>query len=526
MAQLINGQMVYQGGEALPSLPTAQPSGQSTTGMSQIQQGSLSAGASNPISSESLTPATPLSIPTVPLDTTANAVTGQAQASINQTTNMLNQAQADKQNAVNQSKNDLTDLQNEILGVQGQRAGLDKQAGLDTLNISIADLTNTLESSQKAQGEELKALNGSGLTDVQKAQQGREINRRYAIEQSDTLFALNQTQRRFDAASANIDRKIQLQLEPIQTKLKFSELFYADNKAAFSKAEDRAFQNLIDTNNKAYTEALANKNAIGDIQKVALANGINIPLSVLAKLNTAKDANEAYSILQQNGISLENPLDKQLKQAQLDNMNSQIAERNNNATGAGAVTDVKVSNEELANVFNGDPVAVIANAIKNSGAKQSQSTNDAINVISGLQELVKGAPDGVFVGVNPFLRRPNIFANPKQLTNRSNIEAVNLKVQQWASGAALTEQQTKQVGKVTPRVGDTDKQVRSKTNALANYMISQVSGQLAGQGVGFSMETVDMFAISKPVSAQSYLDSVELTLTNTTNAYSTAGYKF
>jgi len=320
----MNGNVVNQGVVALPALPPTQ--GQSTTGMSQIQQGSLSAGASNPISSASLTPATPLAIPTVPFDTTANAVTGQAQASINQTTNMLNQAQADKQNAVDSSKNDLTNLQNEILGVQGQRAGLDKQAGLDTLNISIADLTNTLESSQKAQGEELKALSGSGLTDVQKVQQGREINRRYAIEQSDTLFALNQTQRRFDAASANIDRKIQLQLEPLQTKLKFSELFYQDNKTALTKAEDRAFQNLIDTNNKAYSEALANKTAIGDIQKMALANGINIPLSVLAKLNTATDANEAYSILQQNGISLENPLDREAKLANIEQSRASTAQ--------------------------------------------------------------------------------------------------------------------------------------------------------------------------------------------------------
>ena len=47
---------------------------------------------------------------------------------------------------------------------------------------------------------------------------------------------------------------------------------------------------------------------------------------------------------------------------------------------------------------------------------------------------------------------------------------------------------------MVPNNSDTDRQVRTKINTLTNKMVSEVSGQLAGQGIGFSIkENVDLF---------------------------------
>ena len=280
------------------------------------------------INSSSLKPSTPFNLPNIPASTTANAVTGETQATVDQFSRQLAQDQANKQAELSGSKTTLTDLQNQILGVQGSRAQLEQNAGLDKLNTTIADLTNSLEADQKAQNEELKAVNGLGLTDIQKNQKINEINRAYGIKNSDTMFALNQYQRRYDAAIANIDRKIKLQLEPLQTKLQFAQQFYNDNKEAFNKADERAFQNLLTTTNRAYEEARANKTAIGNIQIEALKNGVNIPLSVINQLNTAKTPNEAYSILQANGINLQDPLELAKKKADLALVYANVAKLN------------------------------------------------------------------------------------------------------------------------------------------------------------------------------------------------------
>lgn len=337
------------------------------------------------INSNSLTPSTPFNLPNIPASTTANAVTGETQATIDQFSRQLAQDQANKQAELSGSKTILTDLQNQIQGIQGQRPTLEKNAGLDTLNTTIADLTNSLEASQKAQREELKAVNGLGLTDIQKNQKINEINRAYGIQNSDTMFALNQYQRRYDAAVANIDRKIKLQLEPLETKLQFAQQFYNDNKEAFNKADERAFQNLLTTTNRAYEEARANKTAIGNIQIEALKNGVNIPLSVINQLNTAKTPNEAYTILQANGINLVNPAEQAYKYAQAAKMNAE-----SRISNSGLPAQVQTRVQSVASQFDNEQavknyqtIAETVDAVKNAG----NTPTDDIQRIYGVAKV-------------------------------------------------------------------------------------------------------------------------------------------
>ena len=87
----------------------------------------------------------------------------------------------------------------------------------------------------------------------------------------------------------------------------------------------------------------------------------------------------------------------------------------------------------------------------------------------------------------------NASLSAEAVQNKGYLDAINLKVQQWASGASLTPDQTKKVNSLVPGASDTDAIVRTKMNNLTNFMNQQVSGTLASQGIDFRPETVNLF---------------------------------
>jgi len=143
--------------------------------------------------------------------------------------------------------------------------------------------------------------------------------------------------------------------------------------------------------------------------------------------------------------------------------------------------DTELQSYALAN--KNDPRKVISYIFEKSGAKKDEGLSSAAAVVAAAQDLASSRPDGRFIGAGGFL-----FAN------RSALEAINLKVGQWASGASLTEQQQKQVDKMTPRIGDSDRQIRNKVNALTNFMMSDISGKLSTQGVNIAPPSTDFWS--------------------------------
>lgn len=139
------------------------------------------------------------------------------------------------------------------------------------------------------------------------------------------------------------------------------------------------------------------------------------------------------------------------------------------------------------------------------GAKTSLSSILGVN--KALEDLAKARQYTPIKGISPF----NVIADVKipftdigipfreagmqaeSVQNRGYLDAINLKVQQWASGASLTKQQTDQVNRLTPKATDTDANVRIKMNNLTNFMNQQVAGTLASQGVEYIPEKVNLF---------------------------------
>lgn len=271
-----------------------------------------------------------LKIPTIPPSTTAAGISGIAQTMAEQSKVQKEQEQkaTEAQTKVDNSQSDLKGLMDKILGIQSGRAQAEIDAGIDKKAQAVTDATNKIEASQRAQTNELRALEGSGLGEVQIRQRQQEINRRYAFEQADLALIQSAANRDYETASNILNRKIELQLEPLKFALDNTKYLYEQNKDTLTKAEDRAFQLKVNQLDQQYKRESENKQAIANIQLEALKQGVQIPATVRTQLDAAKDANEALSILTRNGITLENKIDAAYKTAQTAKIYAEIGTGN------------------------------------------------------------------------------------------------------------------------------------------------------------------------------------------------------
>jgi hypothetical protein len=210
------------------------------------------------------------------------------------------------------------------------------------------------------------------------------------------------------------------------------------------------------------------------------------------------------------GSSLQDPAAQlKLQSLKLDIIKSQLEIASEQAKLAG-----------LSTPLTGDIITDVATVIASGKVGQTTKTNLSaiIGVQSALEELAQSAEITVgengdrtvsFEGITPargFLDAEIPFTDiglPFRKSNLSQgdikaeafINGINLKVQQWASGASLTAEQTKQVKAMTPKTTDTDKVAAFKINELTNFMNQQIRSALISEGIDFAIpDEVDVFA--------------------------------
>lgn len=149
----------------------------------------------------------------------------------------------------------------------------------------------------------------------------------------------------------------------------------------------------------------------------------------------------------------------------------------------------------------------IANAAASNklSAPTQTSIGPILGVINAAKAMADNNPGGKFGGINPLnvVNDSSIFGiglpfrqasmSNAGVQNRGAINGINLKVQQWASGASLTTAQTKQVETMVPTVTDTDAKVAEKLNNLTNFMNQQMKATLATSAVQYNPVEVDLY---------------------------------
>lgn len=288
-------------------------------------------------------------------------------------------------------------------------------------------------------------------------------------------------QGRITEATAQAQEAVDLKYKPIEEELEL----LAAQREIIAPFLDREQKELARKQGLSDKIALNDLNDLKDTQKETLTSAIrnNAPKAVLDAINRANSPEEVLEAAGKYGVSI----DEKIKRAQLSNIYSQIQDRATKSNG---------QTVELP-PLTGVPSTDIAAIIKATGAKSTQSMTNAMNVIASVQGFADRNKEGVFKGFAPGIRFPFLRGEEtrtERQTNIGDIEAINLKVQQWASGASLTDKQTKQVGRLVPDINDTDKQVKRKVNQLTNFMMRQVQGELAGQGIDYQPAQIDFFA--------------------------------
>jgi len=485
MPQVINGRVVYQGGERLPQVgsdeyqqaqvgvlpPTPQPEPTGPTSGSQTA-----------INTQALVSEKPLVVPDAPPTTTAASIAGASGAQKESLQKSVLQQQQEqelskKQKLLELEKEAFKDTYNEMIGVKSSRTQLEDDLGIKQKTDRYTASLNRLDEIDKSEAAELKALETANMTDAGRATAARDISRKYASQRADENFAFSVAQRDLDSAQRWIDRKIELQLEPLKAKLEFTKLFYDENRNALTKTEDRLFQAKIKDDERKYNETKALEDQRKSLLLSAASQGA--PSSVIQGI---RDADTFDGMVSAAGLFSGDILEREIKRKQLAKLNKEIAE-----TGVPVVTnpDVgkysqalgvilgsgKFTKDQKADVIRAvnsgeDPFAVVKNQAKNimgqtlaTKLDNYETAKSQLETIDSLltQYYQSGGKTNIFKGnYEKAINRLGTVTDPKLVSIATNIQAALQIYRNAVSGTAYSVQEGKDIASIFPGINKSE----------------------------------------------------------------------
>ena len=286
----------------------------------------------------------PINIPTPPPSTLAAGITGQTPALYDSLLSQLKTDQEAKATQEKESKGRITSIIESITGKQQEKIeeiGTKDQSGTPAWEKEQARLLAVeFDKSQRAQINEIAALESQNLTGAgsQSAQYG--INRKYALQQGDLQLKYHIAQGDYNASIETLNQKFELELEPLKLQLDQEQNVYDQIREDLSKSEDRLWTAKLAQTSQAIKENEQRQSDISDILQTLQTNNPEVLRNnpnLAVQIGNAKSRGEALQILAKKGISLQDPLKKRIDEANLANIYSQIAERNAGVAGMDVV---------------------------------------------------------------------------------------------------------------------------------------------------------------------------------------------
>lgn len=301
--------------------------------------------AFTPINSSSLTPTAPITLPSTPnVDTTNHAVISTTQAPVvDQTTTDINNAKAD----VAATKSTTA----QIVDSLKQKFGLVSDAQTQAATVTpeetkqvkdLADINTEIANQQVAYRGETDAIKARGdITKEGQAGLQSNIDSKYGRSLADLAIRQSAANGNLTALRSAADRKLALTLAPLETQIKYLSDVALANENNLSKDAKEQLNSLLAKKQKEKDDITAKQKAIADLLGKALENGVKIPDNLVSQVTSAPDIASATAILARNGISLQNPLDNELKRSQIAENNAQIAKINSEAAQLAGTTGGK-----------------------------------------------------------------------------------------------------------------------------------------------------------------------------------------
>ncbi len=403
----------------------------------------------------------------------------------------------------------------------------------DSFTSKLSGLTSSLEGKETSTAQSVSAATSPFVSELNqlnkqiKLNNARSIeNQERAAEMGETMqFATGEQQKiaRTDAieglklaafaeaaqgniliAQSHAEKAADAHFSQIESDLKTARANIINNFERFNAAEKkRATEALLryDAEDKFVSERKEEMKAGIAIMSVAAKN---YPNNVGAQMAIAKarkldPSSETYLIDVNTTLAPYLQDEKSLLEVQ--KLKYEVEKARLDAQGAKGLNITGNMADDMAKVLASSKVGAttktqLANIIGVQGALERMAKNNPRGVFKGISPLNKALDAEIpFTDFKPFnLLGRDALMSKEGITSRSYINGINLKVQQWASGASLTTQQTKQVEEMTPKPSDTDRRVVEKVNALYAFMNEQTRAQLLSEGINLPVpDSIDLW---------------------------------
>lgn len=396
---------------------------------------------------------TPLKLPEQQTPTTADGLIGSVTSANEQ---MIKQLEADKlktEKAKTESGADLRNIINQQIGILGSRATEEANANLPKLREDVTAIANEIDSVQRAYQNELKALDSSNMTDAGRAAASRDISRKYASQLADLSIVQNARNRNLTTAQANVDRKIELQLEPLKLQLDYQKSVYEDNKDSFTKADDRRYQALIKNSerelDKEEERLKTLENIKKDIRNKAIDSGAdNQTLLNIERAKSGEEVIKAAGNLTGDTTYKELPDGRAVMLDKRGNITKIISSEKTTPSIILSDTDIKDEFiQKLAKTAGGKPLT-------DTFAQKLDKGLTVLNQIGTLQTNIKdvktGPIIGAFRGANPW------DTNAQTIKAQLNAIVPNLARGVYGEVGVLTDNDIAQYSKTLPNLKSTE----------------------------------------------------------------------
>ncbi len=482
---------------------------------------SINGGSNNvgTINSSTITPQPALGIPQAKPDTTPyTSIIDGAVTSLPSVTGQVADAQKKSADLLAGITATSTDTSNKEVYSQAQQdlQGVkDKQAQLDALNAQFNDIGAQIKGLSRASSSaDLITENnnfGLGTTIAGTDYQTTDAKRLNAIKaltlasQADVLGAqITNQESRVQRAKDNAQLAVDLKFKPEEAKLQnMKDMLELNQKYVLDPAEAKRVEATnIALNERARLLAEAKQNEKDNTDLVINANSQGAPASLVATARQMMQAGKKPAeIAQALGVYAGDYIGNQAKLSTIRSNNLQYKINNYQFNQLQALPVANVDGVTVRGAGatpydrNLNTIEQIVRA-KGKQIPDTMQTQIALGtgVLNSIDQFAKANASGEFSGMYPLSGVVPSFAKSDARTkNEGLLNAVNLKVQQWASGASLTAEQTKQVAQMVPSAGDTDARAREKLNTLADMMAGQISADFSSAGVKYRPETASYF---------------------------------
>lgn len=333
------------------------------------------------ISSKSLVPTAPISLPPATTDTSSAGVIGAVDAS----TQALKDADTAAAEKTQDSGDAYLDAVKQIGDLNGQgKLDIENANNVSGLKSQLDDIgTQIATEKQNAQDQITAAQNaniGGGSAASVQAQIGR-IQSQSASRLADLGILQNSINNKYSTASSIADAQLQAKLAPLQAALQAQQFMYTNNK----DLQTQAHTDFINQQTRNYNQIQQDLTDVKNV-KLEVAKSGNAPVSVLNQLSNATNLTQALSIA---GQYLSDPVAKALAQAnlehvQLENKNLRVAASSTGATNVsqtnpitGTTLNVPTSVAPYQNYSNnGQPYADLSK-VQGTAAEKTNIINQA-----------------------------------------------------------------------------------------------------------------------------------------------------